>query len=151
MEYLEPPGSLLLAVRLMYAGAALTALGAAADVAGVGGAVRSAHPHATAAQLHASENVLVVAVVAAALLEICLWIFLARVNRGGLGWGRIAASVLCAIDAGYLAYVLAGSGSVAGKAVTALIWLAGAGAVFSLWRRESSAYFRAPIAPSPPA
>jgi len=148
-EFLEPPRPLLLAVRLMYAGAALTALGTAADIASVGSAVRASHPHATAAQLHASGSVLVVALVAAALLEIGIWIFLARANRSGLGWARIAASVLCAVYTGYLAYQLAGSGPVAGRAVTALIWLAGAGAVFLLWRRASTDYFSAPTAPSP--
>ena len=147
--YYQPPKPVLRAAALMYAGAGLTAIGAAGDLFGVGGAVRASHPRATAVQLHASQNVLIVTLVSSALLEIGVWIFMARANRSGLRWARITASALCAIYTGYLGHVLAGSGSVAGQVVTGLIWLAGAGATFLLWRRESTAYFNAPVAPSP--
>jgi hypothetical protein len=156
---LAPPQPLLIAVRLMYAGAALTLAGAIADVIdiAVGGiaGLRRTYPHASAAHLHASLHTLITSIIFAGLIEAALWLFMARANRSGVPWARVFASVLFGINTVLLARGLLGASPVTGKAFTALIWLLGLAAAWLLWQRESSGYFRAPAAPradaAPPA
>lgn len=80
-----------------------------------------------------------------------LWVLMARVNRAGKIWGRIAASVLFALWTLNIYSVINSlrAGQVLTVAdilyiiLTAGIWVAGLGATALLWRGESSAYFRA--------
>jgi hypothetical protein len=104
----EPPKSVVIAVRLMYAGAAVTAMGVLLSVIAV----------ATGA-----------------------WLFMARANRGGLTWARIIATVLFALGTWNLVSHLIGKATPTNLAYTALVWVAGLGAVFFLWHKDSSAYF----------
>ena len=151
-ERLEPPRSLSLAVRLMYAGAALTVIGTAADVIviAVGGtkALRTGHQHATAAQLHASLGVLITSVLFSGVIEAVLWLFMARANRAGLTWARIAASVLLGINTILLVTTVLHGGAVTLALFSGLTWLVGVGAIWYLWQRDSSVYFAAPAAPA---
>jgi hypothetical protein len=145
---LDPPRSVQLAVRLMYAGAALTGLGVLVDVLYIliSHSVRNAHPHASAARVHDTVVALIVSLVFSALIEAGLWLFMARANRGGLKWARIVAAVFFAIYTVYLALTLPRGASVADVVMTTLIWLAGLGATIFLWRPDSTAYFSAPAA-----
>jgi hypothetical protein len=135
----------------MYGGAALTALGVLVDVLYVllSHSVRNAHPHASATRVHDTVVALVVSLVFSALIEMGLWLFMARANRGGLKWARIVAAVFFGIYTIYLAYTLPHGAAVADIVMTTLIWLAGLGATILLWQRESGTYFSAPAtAPS---
>ena len=145
-ELIDPPRSVLQAVRLMYAGAVLTAAGLIADALYivVHHSVRLSHPHATAAQIHATQSALLIALVFSGLLEIGAWIFMARANRGGLKWARIAGSVLFGIYTLYMLNIMLSGGAIVDLVLTFLVWLAGLGATFFLWRKESSDYFNAP-------
>jgi len=140
----EPPRPVILAMRLMYAGAAITAIGVVISIIAVltgQDSLRASHPGATIAQLHATQNALVAVAVVTGLIEIGAWIFMARVNRAGLKWARIAGTVLFGLATLNLIFRLTGSGAVTNLAYTAATWLAGAVAVFFLWQRESNAYF----------
>jgi hypothetical protein len=141
----DPPRPVVLAVRLMYAGAAATAIGVLisviAVITGGEGALRADHPHATVAQLHATQNALITTAVVSGLLEVGAWIFMARANRGGLKWGRIVASVLFALATANLILRVVNGGGAANLIYTALTWLIGAGAVYFLWQRRASAWF----------
>jgi hypothetical protein len=66
---------------------------------------------------------------------------MARANRNGLKWARIVASVLFALGTWNLISHIIGAATVTNLAYTALMWLAGAGAVFFLWQKDSGAYF----------
>jgi hypothetical protein len=80
-----------------------------------------------------------------------IWVLMARLNRAGLTWARIAASVLFAIVTLEL-YIVVDSIK-AGQVLTVAdiiyivflvgIWVAGVGAIAMLWRPQSSAYFKA--------
>jgi|SRR5215472_1252688 len=140
----EPPRSVLIAVRLMYAGAAVTAIGvlvSAIAVATGEKALHAGHPHATLAQLHATQSFLITLAIVSGLLEIGAWLFMARANRGGLKWARIVATVLFALGTWNLISHLIGKSTPTNLAYTALVWLVGLGAVFFLWQKDSSAYF----------
>jgi len=140
----EPPRSVMIAVRLMYAGAALTAIGLVMSVVAVAtgeNALRASHRHATLAQLHATQSFLITVAVISGLVEIGAWLLMARANRSGLKWARIVATVLFALGTWNLISHIIGTATVTNLAYTALMWLVGLGAVFFLWRKDSSAYF----------
>ena len=144
-ELAGPPRPVAWAVRLMYSGAAVTAVGVLISVIAVitGGedALRADHPHATVAQLHATQNALITTAVVSGLLEVGAWIFMARANRGGLKWGRIVASLLFALATANLILRVVTGGGAANLIYTALTWLIGAGAVYLLWQRRASTWF----------
>ena len=80
------PRSVMIAVRLMYAGAALTAIGMVMSVVAVAtgeNALRASHKHATLAQLHATQSFLITVAVISGLVEIGAWLLMARANRSG--------------------------------------------------------------------
>ena len=140
----DPPRSVMIAVRLMYAGAAVTAIGVLISVIAVATgekALHQSHPHATLAQLHATQNFLITIAIVSGLLEIGAWLFMARANRSGLRWARIVATVLFALGTWNLVAHFIGKGTTTSLAYTVLVWLTGLGAVFFLWQQDSSAYF----------
>ena len=142
----EPPASVRMAVRLMYAGAAVTALSLIAALLTVGSAraaLHDARPSLTSAQLHAAVVTYIVAGVISDLVAVGLWIWMAMANRGGKPWARIAATVLLAVDTVLLALGIGRSGLLLSAVVSVVIWLIGLGAVIYLWRRESSEFFAA--------
>ncbi|HYS30973.1 MAG TPA: hypothetical protein VEM58_01815 [Streptosporangiaceae bacterium] len=140
----EPPRSIQIAVRLMYAGAAVTVIGLVLNLIAVAtneNAVRAAHKHASPAQLHATHNALITAVVVNAVIEIGAWLLMARANRGGLKWARIISTVLFALSFWSFANLLLGSVTGISIAYSVVVWLVGLGAIFFLWQKDSSAFF----------
>jgi len=150
------PRTIVIATLLMYAGAALTTLGALISViaVAVGGtaALKPSYPRQTLSQLHSTETTLIVIAIFSGLIETAIWLIVARASKGGLKWARIAASVFFALSTWNLVAHLHGTISIANLVYTILIWLAGFGAIVALWHRDSSAYFALPAAtPGPPA
>jgi hypothetical protein len=140
----DPPRSVMIAVRLMYTGATVTAIGVLISVIAVATgekALHASHPHATLAQLHATRSFLITIAIVSGLLEIGAWLFIARANRAGLKWARIVATVLFALGTWNFLSHLIGKATPTNLAYTALVWLVGLGAVFFLWQKDSSAYF----------
>ena len=140
----DPPRSVVLAVRLMYAGAAVTAIGLVISVIAIATgeqALRASHRHATLAQLHATQNFLITIAVVSGLVEIAAWLVMARANRGGHKWARIVASVLFLLSTWSFISHLFGTITIGNMIYSAAMWLVGLGAVFFLWQQESSAYF----------
>src|ERR1700735_272175 len=139
------PPSVQTAVRFMYAGAALSAIGLILGVAtahSLRHAILVKYPHYTTSQLHAAEVVAVVAVVIGGLLALGLWILMAWANGKGKSWARIISSVLFAISTLDLLTTVARPHSIVSLLFGVLVWLAGLGAIVLLWRKESSAYFQ---------
>ena len=142
----EPPRSVQNAVRLMYAGAVVTAIGVVISVIAVAAdhnALRASHPHATAAKLHALQNAYITLAILSGLLEIAAWLIMARANRAGVKWARIVASVLFAFDTLNFANTLLGKITIGNVAYSAATWLIGLAAVVFLWQKESNRYFAA--------
>lgn len=139
----EPPRSIALAVRLMYVGAGLTLLGMAVIVgliAAIGTSIHSNHPGATVAQVHATQGALIIYTLAVGLIEAAIWIVVARLNRSGLKWARIAATVLFGLNTVYLLDLLIGHIVIVNVLNVLLRGLAGLGAVYYLWQQDASAY-----------
>jgi hypothetical protein len=141
------PDSMRKAIGLMYAGAAY-AMVYAAGVIIVAAAIISKHPGAAAIRAGSGRTTVggvVALTILLSLIEIALWLGIARACRNGKGWARVTGTVLFGLHTlGFLG-VLANSHPGIGltKVLTTLSWLIAAGAVVFLWQRPSSAFFRA--------
>ena len=149
------PDSMRSAIGLMYAGAAY-ALVYAVGVIVVASAIISKHPGAAAVRAgsgHTTVGGVVALTIFLSLIEIALWLGIARACRSGKSWARVTGTVLFGVHTlGFLG-VLASShpGLGLAKVLTTLSWLIACGAVVFLWQRPSSAFFQAAAAPGRPA
>ena len=80
------------------------------------------------------------------VILVAAWVLMTRMNQRGRNWARITSSVLFLLWS-FETYLTVGSldGSVlviVNAAIVIVIWLAGFAALFSLWRPDSSDYFR---------
>lgn len=146
----EPPPSVVMAVRLMYAGAVVSAVSLVVGLATVGSlrtALHKSQPTLTPTQLHDLQTVVVVGSIAIGLISIGLWVWMALMNKAGKSWARIVATVLFGLDTLFLLLGVARAGAAASSLVSVLIWLIGLGAVILLWRKDSTEYITAQSAP----
>jgi hypothetical protein len=133
------PASVLNAVRLMYAGAAY------ALIYGVGfilvvNAYLNRHPLTTVRYSLAS---LTTGAVFFSLIEIGLWLGLARACKRGQNWARITSTVLFGLDTlGTFGVLTSGTGLGVTKVLTVVSWLIACTAVVLLWQPPSNAFFR---------
>jgi hypothetical protein len=150
----RPPAPVLTAVKLMYAGAAVSAvetiIGLALIVVDLKAAAsgRFLGHSVTEPQM---RPLIITVWIAFGLLGIALWLWMARANGQGRNWARILSTVLFVLATLQLRHPQP-QGSPAGFGVTVLYygiavlsvaaWLAGAAAVWQLWRPASSAFFR---------
>jgi ABC-type transport system involved in cytochrome bd biosynthesis fused ATPase/permease subunit len=141
----EPPAPILTAVKLMYVGAALSAIELIVSVATVH-SLRSAilkdFPRYTAHQVHTAEVGLVVVAVLEGLIAIGLWLWMARANRAGKNWARIVSSILFAFSTLSFFVSLSRAHSAITLLFAGIVWLVGLGAIVLIWRRDSSAYYQ---------
>jgi hypothetical protein len=149
-----PPKSIQNAVKLMYAGAGLSALSLIIGLATVGSlknAIRQAainnHKPLTTSQLHTAEVAGVAIIVILGLIGIGLWLWMARTNGAGKMWARVVASVLFGLSTISAFYSLARPNSAAEKIFEILVWLIGLGAIVLLYQRDSTAYYNSQSAP----
>jgi hypothetical protein len=139
------PQSVLNAVKLMYLGAAVSTASLIASLADIGAikpALRTEFPHYTASQINqAFKGFLILALISAGI-GIGLWIWMARANGRGKNWARITSTVLFAIETLSVLEALRGPKTVVDLVFPVLTWVVGLGAIWLLWRPESSAFFK---------
>lgn len=138
------PRTVLRAVWLMYAGAALTALDAVmimilAPRVGVlhVGDLRPIVESHTRQVLRAGLT---------GTFQCLVWLWMAWKNMSGRAWARILSTVLfglCCIATP----VDIGTGAVESRVLSVAIWLVGLAATIHLWRRSSGPYFRPQVSP----
>ncbi len=135
------PASMAAAVRLMYAGAAYTLVWAIGFIA-VSASIVKNHPEITTTGDHRLAGAVTLAVFLS-VVDIALWLGIARACRRGRSWARVAGTALFALHTiGVLSVAVnsqAGLGPA--KVLTLIGWLIGCGAVAFLWQRPSSAFF----------
>jgi hypothetical protein len=149
------PAPVRTAVKLMYAGAAVSAveliIGLALIIVDITAAARGRFlGHSLAAQ----KPLILTVWIVFGLVVIALWLWMARANGQGRNWARILSAVLFGLATLQLRGDFTQPGSHAGFGVTVLYyggtalfvaaWLAGAAAVWLLWRPASSAFFKPP-------
>jgi uncharacterized membrane protein YuzA (DUF378 family) len=138
-----PPATVVNAVKLMYAGAAVSTvnlvilLALTVDIKGSASWLNT--PFITVS-------------IAWSLAPLALWLWMARENGRGRNWARIVSTVLFGAATLDLTEVFGPPGIrlslvpvIAGSpTVPVLYWLVGLAAVWLLWRPASSAFFRPP-------
>jgi hypothetical protein len=137
------PAPVLTAVRLMYAGALVSAvtliisLAVAIDDVAAAARGRWLGYTLTAARLGQHKPLIIMLVVISGLAVIALWLWMARANGQGRNWARILSTVLSVLA------VLELTGN---RGLAQLFWaattLTGLAAVWLLWRPASRAFFR---------
>ena len=140
------PQAVLNAVKLMYAGAAITTVSLVillVEVGTIKPALRNEYPHWTASQVNQGfESVLARAVISA-VIGIVLWLWMAWANNRGVSWARIVATVLFALDTLLsLLGLSVGPRTPIDLVFPVLTWLVGLGAIWLLWRPDSTAFFK---------
>jgi len=162
------PPSVVNAVKLMYAGAAVSTVSliiSLADISGTKAAIRKARPSLTAAQVSQLNTFIISLAIVSGLIGIGLWLWMAWANNKGKNWARILSTVLfgwatlqvfSAFAALPVIHVVPGV-EVPGLLGGLLTWLLGGAAVWLLWRPDFSAFFTAqglvrvpPAGPMPP-
>lgn len=141
----EPPSSIINAVRLMYVGAVLSAIGIIFGIAmtdSMRDQLAEDDPSLTGDELDAAVAVGVGVAVVIGLISIGLWIWMAMANKRGLGWARIVATVLGGLNILFTLFSLIQA--TAGTAIISLITIALAAVIiWLLFRPESSQYYDA--------
>lgn len=142
----DPPQSILNAVKLMYAGAVLSALSAIAGLLTTGrirSTIEKAQPHLSHADLESAFRSALISIVVSGIIGILLWLWMAQMNKQGKSWARVVGTVFFGLATIGLISDFAQHIDVFSLIMTALVWLAGLGAVVFLWQKESSAFFAA--------
>jgi hypothetical protein len=145
-----PPTPVLQAVKLMYAGAIVSAISLIITLVTVGSlktAIHNADPSLSASKLHSAEVAAVAVAVIFGLIGIGLWLWMAYANKAGKNWARITATVFFGLDTLSILTSFRQAEPVLSRVVSIVIWLIGLGAIVLLYQRESSAYFSASKTP----
>ena len=148
------PAPVLTAVKLMYAGAAVGAagliIGLALILVDINAAARGRFlGHSLAAP--PMRPLIITVWIVFGLVVMALWLWMARADGQGRNWARILSTVLFGLatlqlrDAFTQPVSHAGFGATVlyygGTALVVAAWLAGAAAVWLLWRPASRAFF----------
>jgi flagellar biosynthesis protein FlhB len=138
---LPPP--VKMAVRLMWIGAALSAISAvvaAVTVSSLRDAIVKVHPAYTTTQIHNAERAQAFLYIFIGVISVGFWIWMSFANRSGKQWTRIVATVLFGINTVYTALTLAATAI--GLVFVLLLWLDGLAATILLWRREAGRFYK---------
>jgi len=140
------------AVRLMYAGAAVSTVNLTMLLAVIGD-IKVYHAvlghRLTAAQVSQLTTPAITVVIVSALVPIAVWLWMARANGQGRNGARGLSTVLFALATLDLTGALGTPGIreslvpvVFGPTLPVLTWLVGLAAIWLLWRPASTAFFR---------
>jgi hypothetical protein len=140
----QAPTTVQNAVKFMYAGAALSLIELIIGLATVGSiksAIEKAYPKDTPSQVHSLEVSSIVIAIIVGLIGVGLWVWMARASAAGHNYARIVGSILFGLNTVFLLLSFAQPHATLGLIFNVLVWLAGLGAIFFLWQRESGPYF----------
>ncbi len=139
------PPAVLNAVKLMYAGAAVSTVSLVISLTSISGtkaAIRKAKPSLTVAQVNQLNTFIIALAVVSGVVGVALWLWMARANGQGRNWARIMSTVLFGLATLDMFGVLSQPKTLLGLVFPVLTWLIGLGAVVLLWRRESGEFFK---------
>jgi hypothetical protein len=139
------PVSVMNAVKLMYAGAAISTVSLVVSLSDIGGtksAIRKARPNLTAAQVSQLNTFIITLAIVSGVIGIALWLWMARANSQGRNWARILSTVLFGLATLDLFGVVSQPKTIIGLVFPVLTWLVALAAVWLLWRPESRPFFK---------
>lgn len=141
---IQPPRSVLNAVKLMYAGAALEVLAlisALLTTRSLKSAILTRHPNYTAAQLHTAEVARTVPLAIGAVITIGLWLWMAWANGGGRSWARVVSAVFFGINTLNLLISFFLVHVAATVIIGLVIWLVGLAAIVLIFSKDSGQFY----------
>jgi len=139
------PTSVMNAVKVMYAGAAVSIIGILIEILTVNAtksAIEKRSPHSSASQINAAQHTLIAGFIVTGVIATALWIVIALNCKAGRSWARYTGTVFFAIatiDA--VGATLAPEAGLV-KIWAVVTWLVGLTAVILLWRRSSTEFFQ---------
>lgn len=144
----QPP-SIRTAVRLMWAGAALSALSLVITLLTLSSLkshlrdqIAKTDPSLSSSDTNATYRVVVAGAVLGSLIAIALWLWMAWKNGQGRAWARVVATVLGVINLVSSAYTIAAGNSLAvTELLTVTNLILAVVILVLLWRRESSDFY----------
>jgi hypothetical protein len=142
----ELPTSLKTAVRLMYAGAVVNAISFILGLVTLGSVrhdLEKRYPNYSTAKINTAVHFEIVVVIVAGIIGVGLWLWMGWANKNGKSWARITGTVFFGLYTLDLILVAAGNSNSISTVFAIVTWLIGLAAVIMLWRRDSSAYYRA--------
>jgi hypothetical protein len=146
VERARPPHTVLSAVRLMYAGAALEVVSLIVALVSRGrlkSVILTAHPHYTSAQLHTAENFRAGILVVGALIAVGGWLWMAWANGRGRSWARGVSVALFVLGTLGLPIISLRTARVAGTVIVGVvIWLVGLAVIVLIFNKSSGPFYR---------
>ena len=140
-----PPPSIVQAVRLMWVGAALSALGVLltfTQTDAIRDAVEDSDQTLTQSEIDTAVNIGIGVAVVSGLVAVGLWIWMAVANGQGKSWARVVATVFGALNVVGALFSLAGPGATTLSLLLSLVSLVLAAVIlFLLYRPDSSRYY----------
>ena len=127
----EAPNSVQTAVRLMYAGAGISAVSFILGLVTIGSvrhALEKQNPTYSASKISALVNAEIAIVIVAGIIGVGLWLWMAWANKRGKNWARITGTVFFALYTLDLILVAARSASGVSTVFAIVTWLVGLGA-----------------------
>src|SRR6266542_2094211 len=141
-----PPSSIVNAVRLMYAGAAVQAISVIVSLATIHSLktiIEQRNPTFDATRVNRLVNATVVLVIVFGLIGIGLWLWMAWANRRGRSWARIVSTVFFGLASIGLLIGFTQAATVVSRIISIVSWAIGLAAIVFLWQRQSSDYYDA--------
>lgn len=143
----EQPSSIRTAVRLMWVGAAISAIGALTPLAMTGtirDRLRDDHPDWTKSQIDSGVAVGIAFAIVLGAIGVALWLWMAYTNGEGRSWARVVATVFGALGIVFGLLGLVRQDATAVSRVLNVIQVALAIVILAfLWQKPSSAYYEA--------
>jgi len=149
-----PPQPVSIAVKLMWAGAALTVLGVVLGLTQTEGVREelSSQQLPPGTTLDAAVTYAIAAAIVVGVITAALWVLLAIMNRRGKPWARVVATVLGVVNVLVNLYAIleeAGGRPSISLVSGVVSLLLAAVVIFLLWRPESSRWYEAMRSPAP--
>ena len=144
----EVPAIVRNAIKVMYAGLAVTVVDVVLSLVAVGRYAQDADLARgvdSAAEQKADQMAGAIAIgLAADIIGLACWVLLAVAARRGRGWTRVAGTVLLAVYTIVTLVVAFGTkGDPGARFTTLLVWLLGIAALVPLWSRQAREFFNA--------
>lgn len=142
------PAPIALAVKLMYAGAALSAIGALLTLlqrSAIEDSILDADSSLTESELDSAVAVAMAFGVVIGLIGAGIWLWMASANGRGRRWARTVASVLGGLNVLFTLLGLAGMNSSTGlsNVMSMVSAVLAAVIIYLLWRPESTRFYDA--------
>lgn len=156
-QVVEKPKSIALAVKLMFVGAALAALGVVIGLVTTGSdstrdsirdTLRDNNVDASESAIDSAVTIGMISTVVVGVIGVVLWLLMAKFNGDGKKWARIVATVLGALSvlSTLLSFTQPATGALT-IVLNLVSLLLAIGILVLLWKPESTRYYQAQSAP----